>query len=182
MKTLKRAILSFWRGVTGLAGNIRRLGKTLARMIYWGWFMRDSYDWDFYHLEVMMLAKLKRMRKEMTTNGHCSWCVTPEEDSEGGLLNKLDLAIYLLNRQVNRNVVGYAVGTHAKHDAKWGEIKWDWKSGYVKIWRDNASTPELETQERQEYRLVMDMDDKIYSRDRKILYYILEKHGPGWWD
>jgi hypothetical protein len=144
--------------------------------------MRNSYDWDFHHLEVMMLEKLRAMRKEMTTNGHCSWCMTPEEDSESGLLNKLDLTIYLLNRQVSRDVVGYAVGTHAKHDAKWGELKCDWTKGYVKIWRANATTPELELQERQEYRAVMDMDDKIYIRDRRILYYILEKYGPGWWD
>jgi len=171
-------IKDLWEDITIIP---YRLYKKIQRFFVWGWFMKDSYDWDYYHLEVMMLKKLEAMRHEMTTNGHCEWCMDPNQDKHN-LLKKMDLAIYLLKRLTTRDCLGYAINTHAKHDRKWGELKHSWGERSLKLWRENAYTPELEIEEREEYRKVMDIDDRIYSRDRKICYHILEKYGPGFWD
>lgn len=171
-------ILEYFKSIRN---QIYSLYRNIKRGISWGWFMRDNYDWDYHYVEIMLLEKLRRLRKEVTTNGHLQWDMEPADD-EYKTLKKLDLAIYLLNRQVSRDSMFYAIHTDTKHEKKWGQLVRQSDPKYWRFERANVHNPEEKGQERAEFKVLCELSHKIYVRDRRILYHILEVYGPQFWD
>jgi len=58
-----------------LYGNLISFFSDLKRRVeffcYWGWKLKDSYDWDYCFLYEIIHIKMKRMHKNMTKYGHC---------------------------------------------------------------------------------------------------------------
>ena len=44
-----------------------RFLEKIQRFLFWGWTMRNSYDWDYGFVEQVLLLKLKRLKHEMDT-------------------------------------------------------------------------------------------------------------------
>ena len=53
--------------------KIRNLYDKISRMIFWGWHMRDNYDWDFNYTYHILYLKLSRIEKCIIDNGHFLW-------------------------------------------------------------------------------------------------------------
>ena len=168
--------------------NIVVFKESTQRFFYWGWAMRKNHDWDYQYLLIMLDLKLARMEKCFKTQGHCVWNSCPEEP-EYKTMRKFEFTRYVLKRLLDRDSSGYAINSHEKHDKKWGKLQWNIGRGddtalikSIHIWRKGTTTPELEKQEREEYRELIDLDEKIYNRDKKVFYKLLHDYGEQFWD
>lgn len=53
--------------------RVKIMYETSERIIYWGWKLRNSHDWDYGYMEDMLLYKLQRMEKGVYLEGHHVW-------------------------------------------------------------------------------------------------------------
>lgn len=86
--------------------KVRRFWEKLCRMCFWGWKMRNSYDWDFAYLYEMLYLKLDKMQQCMLQSGSCVWCTSKETH----LMRKLSICRELARR----------LWEHDYNDIKWG--------------------------------------------------------------
>jgi len=161
----------------------QRFYYMLKRAIYWGYKLRYSHDWDFHYVEEMILIKLSKMREEISTDGTCGWI---ENDRS---INKrsLNLAIKLLKRLIERSEHFYNEPAYIKHNEKWGHIEFttakiegSTSSRFITS-RENVVTHGDEIRESYEMREIMESSHRMRTRDRKLVYAILEKYGQEWW-
>jgi len=146
--------------------NLRHIYRKILRMIWWGWKLRNSYDWDHGYLDEIIYLKLYRMQKEMSQRGHCVWNSDPKS-KEYHLMRKLEQAVYtarIISKVYEEPI--FKIQTK-KHEEKYGEITMLWEFGgeewaaYHKIDKDHG------------------LRIKQY---RKHLHTLLYKYGDMWWD
>lgn len=174
-----RVWMKVWEWVTDkwydyVVKNIRWVKKSWE----YSKLLRKDFDWDSAYIYQLLLFKLKRTKKACIDEGH-HYDDNNEEKS-------LRIAIKLCERLWKHD---YMDRWHRKHDAKWGELKtWfeelDDGSGCSRMHfeRPNAKTPEEKEQERKEMLAGLKLEAKIEQRDRDLLFKIMAKYMPYWWD
>lgn len=136
----------------------------------------NDYDWDGHYLYPIMELKLKRMLKSLK-HGHL------EQDPRH--LKALEIAIAACQRLHKDDYWS----PHDRHDKKWGKTK----TWFTKSKRDpkcsewHSSRPKAKTkkqieQERKEFLHACKMEEMLKTRDRKVLFGIIAKYIPFWWD
>lgn len=167
---------------------MRRLLRTIRNFFYYGWTLRNSYDFDYSYCEEIFLLKLKRLQHEMNT---CSFHSnledlyalkgSPEDQFPENTLEcikahrALNLAIKLLERQQDSAFYGDFVGiydfmrNHRHTERDMFNIA---KKDAIVLSREDYSK-KLLTLHQQEARMSM--------RDRKWAFSLVAKYGEGWW-
>jgi len=174
-----------------MKGEIRSKREMLDRMVFWGWNMRWSWDFDAHTIYDMLYYKLVRLEKVFTESGNCCWNQDPEYP-DYKYMKSLRLAIKILKRLKDRDTPRYCIGLWERHDKKWGKLQSNMSnpseedktpSGTIfRTWREKANTPELKEQERKEWRALLELDGIIYERDKRNFFKILERDLHYWWD
>ena len=154
---------------------------TVERFLYWGYHMRNSYDWDFAYLERMILCKLKRMRKEFKEHGHCMWNQDVYSDEYRTQFRSLQLTIKLLTRICDRSDFHYAINADKKLESKWGSY-YQTSTGLMGFKRANVVTEQDKADYHKDCLALYDLSQNIKNRDRKWLFDLICKYGEYWWD
>lgn len=154
--------------------------KYLQKVFAYAKLLRTDYDFDAQCLFRIIHLKLTRVKRSLL-NG---WAIQEEKD-----MRALDLAIKLAARLDNDH--DYYWRPHTRHDRKWGDLH-SWfepvdpsnpnSSSYWRSSRPNAVTDEQKEQERKEFLDSCYAEEFLRSRDRRLLFAILAKYIPVWWD
>lgn len=170
----------------------RTYKEMLARMFFWAWHMRWSWDFDAHTIYDMILLKLKKLEYVFEKHGHCCW--QEPGDEEYFRMEALKEAIAVCDRIANKSDHDYVDGLNEAHDKKWGELETNMLDNPTKeedkvpagvifrSWRKNAKTKEDEEKEREEYRAIMMQHHEAREADKKRLFELLHEHLDGWWD
>lgn len=151
--------------------------RRVSFFLFWGWTLKDSHDWDYYHLYELINIKLKRMRKALE-NGFT------EKRTLKRMLKSLDQAIALSDKLLNND---YSERTD-KVEAKWGKLVFvtdptdNPRIHSGRFFNENALNPEQQKQADRERRVAVYADDRQRARDRIKLFKIIGENIETWWD
>lgn len=160
---------------------MRSIFERIKRMFYWGWNLRDNFDWDYEYVEKMLLLKLKRLHWQMEnatyhmnlqdlyahlTSTTCEWDQAHTKQNIKAY-RALPLCIKILKRRLNNS-------TYMR------------LSGYEKFYEQNSldfiSINSVESKERYTAsRPMRESMNRMEQRDKKWLYDLLYKWGEYWW-
>lgn len=168
--------------------SIRKLYATVNRFFYWGWKLRNNYDWDGYCVYEMLALKLKRMEVEMKKHGNCMWNSEPDSE-EYQLMRRLERAAELAHKLNETDTLGYFPELLEAHRKKWGEIRFvdteeklsNGMTGF-RVKRDGVKTEEDEKLCRQEHREIMDKQYAAREADKAEFFKILREDLENFWD
>ena len=154
--------------------------ETVCRFCFWGWKLRNAYEFQCESIYLTIYLQLKQMIDYSKEYAHLCW----NSNYEGSEFRKLRIASCLAKRLYEDDY-----NIHMKnHDKKWGcgqyttiENK-ETDRTYLEIKRKNIHNEKDKLQHSKEYRLASDADEKQKSNERKYLYKLLEKHLESWWD
>lgn len=144
-----------------------------------------NYDFDALSIENYLLFKLKRVERCLV-NGTCDLTVEMGPKK----MKAIRLCIKLLTRLTDGSYHRFL----DMHHAKWGvgemtftkvegtENKPGGPYSTMDIVYAKANTPELKAQQRKEYMEAVYADDREESRDRRLVYAIIQKYITYWWD
>lgn len=160
-----------------LTWPFRRTYGKLARFFYWGWNLRNSYDWDYSYLYEIMLLKMKRMYTAIE-NG------STEEKEKKKILRTLKDAINycdkLLKDDYTRNL--------DKVDQKWGEHEFAFNPSETKgfstmySFNRNALNPKDQKKADKEILNAYQKDEFEKTMDKMGLFQTMEENIGKWWD
>ena len=160
--------------------NISCFFETVERFFFWGWKLRNSYDWDHRYLVEIIHFKLKRMEKKFIKNSRCTWTERLSKGHPSGLAQKLKVAIKLSERYLNHD---YSNETkHALHQEKYGEFTFKSEKGYFITRYDKTKTEEENNKAKKAFSKLMKEEDERREAERVQLFEIISKYSEHWWD
>lgn len=149
----------------------------LAKVLAYSKILYSDFDFDSCYLYPLMALKMKRLLKTME-EGHL------EQDSTD--LKALKLCIKLCERI--REDGDYYDRPMRRHDRKWGKSVITWRkvgkkgSSMMNSRRKNAKTTRQKNRERKEFMASYRASDFLRDRDRRILFNVMAKYMPNWWE
>jgi hypothetical protein len=146
--------------------TLRHYYRMICRMIWWGWKLRNSHDWDYGYMDEIIYLKLERMQKEMLQNGHCVWNSDPKS-KEYYLMRKLEQAVYTAKIITEEEEEPIYQIQMKRHEEKYGEINMKWGFG---------------GEEWDAYHEIGNNHSFRIKQYRKHLHTLLYKYGTMWWD
>lgn len=153
---------------------IRLQYERICRMLYWGWAMRDNYDFDSGFMFDMEVLKLKRLLWVFENEGH-HW---EECEKYAPKMKSIRLAIKIGDKLLEDRYMKH----YDLHVAKWGRITHHSEpipgSPNFKM----VPSREMSDKERKEFLEAFETDDRIRARHRRWFYDIIKVHGERWWD
>lgn len=154
-------------------------------MIFWGWNMRWSYDFDASTIYDMLHLKLNRLHTEFKDNGHCVWNGNIDHPD----MKRIRVATELAKRL---STEGYTLRACREHEKKWGACEMTSRPvfigknvGYGKVLDftyPNASTDKLREICNKDLLRIHKKYDRMQIEDRKYLFRLLDKYIKQWWD
>ena len=161
---------------------MNKLIDRIKRFFYWGWKLKDSFDWDSAYLEEVLYLKLVRMRKCFDSEDfhHNRWSLKKEPDFKQNLLEqyKADVALDICIALLKRRTVDFTydklsgLSEHIKDvEFKFGEDK------MILIVNGSPATVEFLLKKKELYQVKQNLQD----RDRKLLYFLMGEYLEGWW-
>jgi len=156
--------------------------QMLERMLFWGWHMRHSYDFDCHTIYKILHLKFKRTIKNFNEDGHCVW----NDNPDGKQMKKLRTASELANR-LNKGNGDYIIKAINEHEKKWGKSNHIWKEldngcSTLSVEWPKAPTPEKQLECKKDYRRTLIKYDNIQRADKKLFFKLLERNLEDWWD
>lgn len=166
---------------------MRRLIEQIKRFFYWGWKLRNSFDWDNGFLEEMILLKLKRMRACFNSEDykHNRWSLKeeiqqPQIEFKQGLIEQykadvaMDICIMILERRMDSDFYDRISGL----DEFSKDFTYNFDNGEFNSLYKGQPVPKEVAKKRNE---LVFKGDEIKTRDKKLLYYLMEKFSESWW-
>jgi hypothetical protein len=164
-------LLRIWQAIKNVYLKARR-------MLYWGWAMRNNYDWDHDFIIEMLVLKMERMRNYFLKHGyHSTECKNYKPK-----MQSISLAIKLGHRLLRNE---YEM--HQRAFAK--------KYGPLNIrTTPESSTPNSVTliftlnkayvtdDQLRESAEAWQADENMKNRDYQRFYKIISKYSTYWWD
>ena len=144
-------------------------------MLFWGWNMRDNYDFDASYLYNTMYLKLDRTYSCMVNNSHCVW----NDSVDSKMMRRLCEAKVLSKRLL---------------ESKYGSHVDTFLNKYCIIRDKNDLMSQINVRYSANSKIVdktfyvkglkeaMKKDNRAYSTDRKRFFRLLEKYTDYWWD
>jgi len=163
--------------------SIRQWWQTLCRMCWWGWKLRNSYDWDYGYLDRIIYLKLNRMQENMSKHGHCVWNSDPKA-KEYWLMRKLEQAVYaakIIDKQYEEPI---RIQQHKNHEETWGEMtfgRWE-EPPVIDHGFSKCTSIEQKDEAWKEYHAIDNEHAARMKQYRKHLHTLLYKYGRSWWD
>jgi hypothetical protein len=150
--------------------------EMICRIFYYGWKMRNSYDFDGHALYGVIYLKLDAMYRCFRDHGHCVW----NRNKNTVSMRRIRIARELARRLDEGDYFSRAL---IPHDKKWGTSEVKFKNGKgIFIIYENAKNYEQQEQARDEMLLYYNKAEEQIQTEHKELFRLLEKYLQGWWD
>jgi hypothetical protein len=157
---------------------IRFFPKTyekLNRMIFWGWKLRYSWDFDASTLYEIIYLKLDRVQKCCLKHGHLEWDSSPDTN----LMRKLSELKGLAKRLSEDN---YHKNSSRFHDMYCRLDQNKSPLDYMFTKHHPEARPISETMYSFFFKKAIDADNKEKIADKKRFYYLMDKYLESFWD
>lgn len=141
---------------------MRALLEKIKRMIFWGWKMRNSYDFDASTLYDMIYYKLDRVYNCFLEDSHCVWNDGP--NTKG--MRKLRIARELARRLKDETYTYHYEQYLLKYEPE--RLSTHWTSWTIR--------------NRKEFKRAIQRDSAMQKRDNDYLFKLLNKNLTHWWD
>lgn len=152
----------------------KSLKETLSRMIYWGWKMRNSYDFDAHTMYDILHYKLDRIYQAALKDPYHVWT-----DPNTKLMRRLKEASILANRISEDN---YQIRAFQEADEKFTYKRWLVPSLTHRKCSIFRSTYEKHPERARLYRKGRDkIYMKVQQHEVKRFHMLLEKYIDRWW-
>jgi len=168
LKDLWFNTISFFKNLYGFATKLFQYGRLLWK----------DRDFDYSYILILLQYKLKRTREHIVEHDLV--------ESAPKIGKQIGHAELLIQRIMDDDYCGEL---QAAHDLKWGNViqyfdpKKDGERYYrYHVIRANATTPELEEQERTEQMAVYNAQHQAREKDLDRLFKHIRKYLQGWWD
>jgi hypothetical protein len=138
--------------------------EMINRMIFWGWHMRRSWDFDAKTVYEMLYLKYDRTYKCMKKHHHLMW----NRNTETRGMKRLASMVLLTKRLHEDNYVDIADPTF-------------WEDYYSKprkvedFFKDDGDSKDR-------FRYAVKKSEEIKKQDKEMFIKLLQKHNDGWWD
>jgi hypothetical protein len=162
--------------------------RRIKNFFYYGWALKDSYDFDNYYLDEIILLKLQRMRACFSSEEfhHNRWSLKEELSSTNqiefkqGLVEQykadvaLDICIALLKRRMEASYYDTLVGLEKLYEGT--EHKFEDSTITLLVNGEPASV-----EFKKKLNDARHLSAEIEARDQKLFYYLLQKYTNHWW-
>jgi hypothetical protein len=161
--------------------SIRSIYGTIKRFLYWGWKMRDNYDFDHTYIYIMLKLKISRMSKLFIENDY-----TEDEDWNHSR-RAMEFCINVLDRLIEDE---YSNKQTDILDAKFGASEMTSEqiaSGktfrviFMRNGIEESKTPDHE-EYHEEFLRRINFADRKRKRDINLLFKVMEQRIEYWWD
>lgn len=146
--------------------------EMLCRMLFWGWNMRHSYDFDAQTLYDIIYLKLDRVYNCMLSDSHCAWNSSPDTK----LMRRLYEARTLAKRLSEGDMY---LNSSVKLTEKYRDIK---PRGLLSSYLDQNSKPIESKLYSYILKKAFEKDNTRYQTDKQRLFMLLNKYLSEWWD
>jgi hypothetical protein len=154
--------------------DIRVFFDKIGRFFYWGWKLRESYEWDAHFVYEMIYLKLDDNYKCFKNHGHLVW----NESEHTNRMKKLREAKELAKKLFEDD---YQLKSIEAVEAKYGPIQLNFTK-YGSFSSAKIDYP-VKSRAYRHYTDIMDRKfDTMRETDKKRLYYLLNKYLRYWWD
>jgi len=166
---------------------MRRLIEQIKRFFYWGYKLRNSFDWDNGFLEEMILLKLKRMRTCFNSEDykHNRWSLKeeiqqPQIEFKQGLIEQykadvaMDICIMILERRMDIDFYDRISGL----DEFSKDFTYNFDNREFTSLYKGQPVPKEIAKKRHELFLKA---EEIKARDQRLLFDLMGKYISGWW-
>jgi len=175
--------MSLWWNISNIWYNltlpVRVLYAWIIKSFQYAWFLRNDYDFDYSSILILLQYKLSRTRKCITKNQ----IIVRADEIGAQIKHAEDLIEKWRTNDFCRDL-------YDAHDKKWGKIvdkfePIEYKGIKMYKWnmtRENATTEELQSQERKES---LDIHQKAREAEEKCLddlFAHMRKYLQEWWD
>lgn len=144
-----------------------RLFNQISNFFYWGWKLKENYEWDYFFLYEIIYLKLQRMEK--------LFCNGMGEDSIK-YAKQIMVAKNLAKRLMDDKYDFYLSEFYRKN----GEARAMFinENGITKLEFIHPKIPDYDTNE----GIARQRDDAKREEDKKELFKLLEKQIEYWWE
>ena len=150
----------------------------IIKLFQYAKLLWSDRDFDFVHILILLQDKLKRTREHIVEHDIIK--------SSKIIGKQINYSEFLIQRILDDD---YCKELQTAHNVKWGDITqyFDPKeegTNYYRyhVVRANATTPELEEQERAEQMAVYNAQHMAKEKDLDRLFKHIRKYLQGWWD
>ena len=153
--------------------------EMLQRVVFWGWKMRWSWDFDAHTIYEMLYLKLDRVYVCMRDHSHCVW----NSNEDNRRMRELREAKELARRLMDDD---YEMAGFYETEEKYGKLKtWTTKIPDKPLYRYHSLWGEDEKTDKEAGKLFT-RRNKHWNDVRKLhkdrLFYLLNNNIDGWWD
>lgn len=153
--------------------------EMLCRMFFWGWKLRNNWDFDGETVYGILELKLERMYDCFKADEYHVWC----SSTENKRMRQLSEAI-LLCKRLNNNY--YENMSFAEIDAIFGDpsfhfVQLDNWFHSMEVYRPRVKTQEDKEFFSKEYKRIMNKYSKLHKQDQERFYYLLNNNVRQWW-
>ena len=141
-----------------------KLLNQLSNFFYWGWKLRENYDWDYSFLYEIIYLKLERMERIFRNK---SYAINSKKHAK-----QIMVAKNLAKRLMDENYDFYETDFYKK----WGGHEIKIENGLIEFIYPNVSDYN------KNQRIAIMRDNSKKSEDKKALFDLLEKQIEYWWD
>lgn len=154
---------------------MRSLIEKIKRIVFWGWKLRNNYDFDAGYMYEVMYLKFDRLYYGMLAHSHCVWNSSPSSKLMRRLYEARGLAKKLSESEYGRH-------SHTFLE-KYYRIN-EYNPNGVNFCRPIGVNAKLVSQEFYSYGLkkTLTRDENERKIDQKRLYHLMERYIDVWWD
>lgn len=144
--------------------EIIALVEMIKRMMFWGWHMRRSWDFDANTVYEMLYLKYDRTYKCMKKHHHLMW----NRNTETRGMKRLASMVLLTKRLHEDNYVDIA-------DPTFWEDYYSKPRKFEDFFKDDGDSKDR-------FRYAVKKSEEIKKQDKEMFIKLLQKHNDGWWD
>lgn len=148
---------------------MRRIIEKIKRMLFWGWKLRDSYDFDAHTIYEILYLKLDRVYNVMLNNSHLMWNDSPDTPGMRRLREARDLAL-----RFSQDFEEYDHRAFDETRKLFGPSNMQFT--------DNGVTSDWGEDAHRYLNIRRKHWNKVKSEQHKRLFYLIEKYTCHWWD
>ena len=140
--------------------------EMVKRMVFWGWKMRWSWDFDANTIYEILHLKYNRIYKCMEKHHHLEW----NKNIETKGMKKLRTMVLLTKRISDDKYVDIADPTY------WDEFWAEKERNNIKDFFDR------DEKDRERFVNAIKKSEEIKKQDKEMFLKLLKEDNDGWWD
>jgi len=173
-----------WKwNVQNIWGNLThpftRTFHWFVKSIQYSRLLWNDFDWDYSYILILLQYKLKRTRKRILDNN----IILRAEEIAAQIKHAEDLIQKWYDDDFCKDL-------YEAHDKKWGkmvDLSEPIEHNGIKMYtwnmsRENATTPELQEQEKKEFMAIHQKAEEAKEKNFDELFAHIRKYIQGWWD